>query len=215
MATLKASIEILESNGDISKYILNALLPQVNTYFENVFDKVSKQIEEIVITSIKNAPEYSSLISGNLKAEFGLPDSESRVNNIIEFWKNIRVKYNTVKIKNNSTLSGSFILTMIPSDYSDVINLPSANFTTEKGSKLNWLEWLLLFGNQTIIKDYEIKLGPNPNSRTGLAVMKGTIAGKWSVPPEFAGIENNNWITRAIDNVESDINKLLKNSLRK
>jgi hypothetical protein len=215
MAALKASIEILESNTDISKYILNALLPQVNSYFENVFDKASKQIEQIVITSIKNAPEYSSLVSGDLRAEFGLPDSESRVNNIIEFWKNIRIKYNRVKIKNNSTLSGSFTLSMIPSDFSDVINLPSASFTTEKGSQLNWLQWLLLFGNQTIIKDYEIKLGPNPNSRTGLAVMKGVISGKWSVPAEFAGTENNNWITRAIDSAESDINKLLKNSLRK
>lgn len=214
MINIQGSLEIKQSDGEISQAILKALLPQVDNYFKIVFNKVSLSIKDMVINSIKNAPEYNALISGNLKAEFGLPDSESRVNNIIEFWKNIVVQYNKVKIKNGSYLVSNFTISMIQSDFSDIINSPDASFTTEKGSQLNWLEWLLLFGNQTIIKDYEIKLGPNPNSRTGLAVMKGVVSGKWSVPSEFAGTINNNWITRSIDSIESDINKLLLNSLR-
>lgn len=213
MTNIKGSLKIVENTSQINKALLSALLPQVDSYFKNVFDKVSNKIQNIVIESIKAAPEYSSLANGTLKAEFGLPDSESRVSNIIDFWKNIIVQYKPIKVKNN-ILSGNFIISMIKSDFSDAISLPAANFTTEKGSQLNWLEWLLLFGNQTIIKDYEVELGPNPRSRTGLAVMKGVISGKWSVPADFAGTINNNWITRSIDNAEGQINKLLLDSLR-
>lgn len=214
MTFIQGSLKIVETQSQINKALLSALLPQVETYFKNSFNKVSNQIRDLIINSIKSAPEYSELISGRLKAEFGLPDSDSRVSSILEFWKNIQVKYEPVKIRNNTKLSGNFTISMIKSDYSDVISLGAATFVTEKGSELNWLEWLLLFGNKTIIKDYEVELGPNPRSRTGLAIMRGVISGKWSVPSEFAGTVNNNWITRSIDSVDSQINKLLLDSLR-
>lgn len=214
MTYIKGSLKLIETKTQINQEILRALLPQVDSYFKSVFNKVSTQIQELIISSIKNAPEYNELISGRLKAEFGLPDSDSRVFSILEFWKNIQVQYRPVKIKNNTNLSASFSINMIKSDYSDVISLSAATFTTEKGSELNWLEWLLLFGNKTIIKDYEIQLGANPRSRTGLAVMKGVISGKWSVPAEFSGTINNNWITRSIDSADGKINKLLQDSLR-
>lgn len=214
MTSINGSLRIVETQSQINKALLSALLPQVETYFKKSFDKVSSQIQTLIIDSIKSAPEYEALVSGRLKAEFGLPDSDSRVSNILEFWNNIQVKYEPVKIRNNTKLSGNFTISMIKSDYSDVISLGASTFVTEKGSELNWLEWLLLFGNKTIIKDYEVELGPNPRSRTGLAIMRGVISGKWSVPSEFAGTMNNNWITRSIDSIDSQINKLLLDSLR-
>ena len=39
------------------------------------------------------------------------------------------------------------------------------------------------------------------NSRTGQAVMARNRNKKWSVPPQYAGWVNNNWVTRAIDNI--------------
>lgn len=103
---------------------------------------------------------------------------------------------------------------MIQSDYTDVLNSSAAVFKTEKGTDLNWLEWLLLFGSKTIIKDYEVEFGYNPRSRTGQAIMRGVKRGKWSVPYEFSGTQNNNWITRAIDSVESDIYKTLSEAMK-
>lgn len=214
MTYIKGSLKLVETTSQINKDLLYALLPQVDTYFKGVFTKVSSQIQDLIVNSIKSAPEYEALLSGRLKAEFGLPDSDSRVSSILQFWRNIVVEYRPVKVKNNINLSANFTINMIKSDFSDAISLGAATFTTEKGSELNWLEWLLLFGNKTIIKDYEVVLGPNPRSRTGLAVMRGVISGKWSVPSEFAGTINNNWITRSIDSVDSQINKLLLDSLR-
>lgn len=212
MSKFSFGVNILETQEDISNKILKALRPQVNIYFKNVFDKIQNDLSNIVISAITSSPEYDELISGKLKAEFGIPDSSSRIQRILEVWKNITFKYKPVK-NNGKQLVGSFELNMIKQDFSDVINLPEASFVTEKGSTLNWLEWLLLFGDQVIIKEYNVIIGSDPRSRTGMAVMRGSINGKWSVPSEYSGTINSNWITRAIDNADPLINNLITTSL--
>lgn len=213
MSNIRGKITIEESNADIESKILRALKPELNKYLEKVFNRVKPKILQTVTSAITNSPEYDSLLSGDLKYEFGLPDSSSRVASILKFWQNIVVDYKKVSINNNK-LSGGFSLSMIRGDYSDVLSSSAAVFTTEKGTDLNWLEWLLLFGNKTIIKDYVVEFGANPRSRTGKAIMRGVQKGKWSVPSEFAGTQNNNWITRAIDSVDSEINSILKEATR-
>ena len=213
VANIPVSLKILESNSDISNSILQALKPLVNDYFKKVYDSVSVKIQELVVQSIKNAPEYNSLLNGQLKAEFGLPDADNRINELLEFWKYMHVEYRPVKIV-NGLLETHFIIHMIQSDFNNVIHTGAAILQTEKGKDLNWLEWLLLLGDQTIIKDYVVKFGPNSNSRTGMAVMKGVTSGKWSVPSAYSGTLNDNWITRAMDGADKDINRLLSESMR-
>ena len=213
VANIPVSLKILESKSDISNDILQALKPLVNDYFKKVYDSVSVKIQELVVQAIKNAPEYNSLLNGQLKAEFGLPDADSRINELLEFWKYMHVEYRPVKIV-NGLLETHFIIHMIQSDFNNVIHTGAAILQTEKGKDLNWLEWLLLFGDQTIIKDYVVKFGSNPNSRTGMAVMKGVTSGKWSVPATYSGTLNDNWITRAMDGADKDINRLLSESMR-
>ena len=213
VANIPVSLKILESNSDISNSILQALKPLVNDYFKKVYDSVSVKIQELVVQSIKNAPEYNSLLNGQLKAEFGLPDADNRINELLEFWKYMHVEYRPVKIV-NGLLETHFIIHMIQSDFNNVIHTGAAILQTEKGKDLNWLEWLLLLGDQTIIKDYVVKFGPNSNSRTGMAVMKGVTSGKWSVPAAYSGTLNDNWITRAMDGADKDINRLLSESMR-
>ena len=213
MVYLSGFIKLEETESQINKKILEALLPQVDNYLKTIFDKVSVQIKDTIVQSIKNAPEYSALLYGQLKAEFGLPDSESRVNSIINFWENITVEYKNTKIS-RSSLNGGFKISMIKRDFTDVLSTNDAVFITEKGDALNWLEWLLLFGNKTIIKEYNVELGPNQRSRTGMAIMKGAISGKWSVPSSYSGTINNNWITRAIDTADASINNILSKALK-
>lgn len=207
------SVDIIESVDEITKRILKALLPQVNQYFQKAFNECKNQINSIITEAIVSSAEYQSLLSGKLKYEFGLPDSESRLSTILGIVSNIQTSYNEPTIIKNQ-IKASFSLNMIPSDYSDLLASSVAIFTTEKGSQLEWLKWLLLFGDKTIIKDYIVEIGPNARSRTGNAIMVSTIKGRWNVPPEFAGTKNNNWITRAIDSVNNDIIQLLEKSLK-
>lgn len=208
MSNIRTKIELQDTTAEIEGKILRALRPELNKYLEKTFKKVKPLILGTITEAITSSPEYISLSSGDLKYEFGLPDSDNRLATILKFWTKINADYKSVSINNNK-LAGGFTINMIDSSYSDVLGSSAAVFTTEKGTDLRWLEWLLLFGNKTIIKDYVVEFGANPRSRTGRAIMRGVQKGKWQVPSEFSGTQNNNWITRAIDSVESSIYKIL------
>ena len=210
---INATINILESDAQISKSILKALLPEVNKFLKKSFSKCEKAIPDVVINAIKSSRTYDSLTSssGKLRLHFGLPNSKGSVDSIVAALDNIVLDYTKPTIKGNQ-ITGGFKLSMVRADYADILGLPAAKVQTEKGDVLEWLQWLLLFGDKTIIKDYQVKIGNNTKSRTGGAVMiKG---GRWGVPPEFAGTIKKNWITEAIDSTEDQIQNILAKSLR-
>ena len=100
-------------------------------------------------------------------------------------------------------------------DISGIIHSVPATVTdTQRNYKLPWLEWLLLQANTPIIRNYEVKIGPNPNSRTGMGVMVESNS-NWRVPPEFAGSEKNNWTTRAISRIENQLPKVFESNIIK
>lgn len=207
------SINILESDAEISRRILQALVGQTDTYFKKAFNKAKQQIVPIVSKAITSHPTYRSLISGRLKSEFGLDSPASRINELLGFWEKLTLNYIPPRIKGNEII-GSFSLSMIKSDYSDVLSSAAATVRTKKGAQLEWLRWLLLFGDKTIVKDYKIKFGPDSKSRSGDAIMVRGKGARWSVPSAFAGTISKNWITEAIDSVEGQVFKILEQSLR-
>lgn len=210
--SISIGLQLLETEEQIIQSILKALLPEVNDKLNRAFYSVKTDIIFLVQTAITSSAEYNSIMSGKLQLEFGIPDPASRLDQLMSFWKYIDVEYSKARISGRK-ISGSFIISMIKSDFSDVLSSSAAIVQTEKGQALNWLEWLLLFGDKTIIKEYNVQLGPNPNSRTGGAIMRASSSGKWGVPSEFAGTASNNWITRAIDSVSDQINNLLLKAL--
>ena len=90
--------------------------------------------------------------------------------------------------------------------------MDEATVTDNQGQKLPWLEWLLLRGNQIIIRNYQVRMGASPYSRTNMAVMVQSKK-NWRVPMEFAGTITNNWTTRALDKVDAQIIDNIINSI--
>jgi hypothetical protein len=214
MSKLTFSLKLSENNGVIAKNIINALLPDIKNYFNNVTNKLIKNIPDIVIDSIISQPEYSALIEGNLQYEFGIVDPASRISEILEAIKNgASVTTQPPRLVGNKIL-GNLKFGMIQKDFSDLLSLGAASFVTEKGSQLNWLEWLLTQGDSVIISDYDFIFGSSQYSRTGMGIMKQRNGGSWRVPPEYAGTTSNNWITRAIDAASQQIDQTINNLLK-
>jgi len=207
---MKYSIKILESNQEITNAINKALLRQVVTFMDGAFNELKQNLPSIITTAITNAPEYNSLIRGTLRYHLGLVDAGSKIDGLINIWiNNIEYNYSPPIIRNNK-ISSKFSANLIRADLSDVLYSEYAQMIdTYRGYSLPWLEWLLLDGTQNLVDNYEIVIGPNKYSRTGYAIMKPS-SGSWSVPSEFAGTITDNWITRAIQTSETDINNLLR-----
>lgn len=201
------SLKIVESNTEIKKRILTALLPEVSTYFNKAINQLNNKIPLILINNITKQPEYNALINDvNLRGQLGIVDPETRLSEILTSINNNKVVVlNSPKLSRDQIV-GKFIIKMVKSDFSDLLSLSSASFVSEGGYNVSWLKWLLIEGDSIIISDYyyQNRFG---TGRTGFGTMRR--GGAWRVPPEYAGNISDNWITRAIDSSITEIDSLI------
>ncbi len=210
---MQLSTTLLESDGQITQAILKGFLSDTKKYMNKITKKLEPEIQNIVRDGFLASPEYRSLLSGDLKVQFGLSDPSTKVSQILDIWNNVRVSFDPPKIRSGQIYS-KLNLSMINASYNDVLALSGSVTQTLKGQTLPWLEWLLLLGDKTIITDYEIVIGPNPKSRSGGAVMKKVVNGKWKVPNQFSGSSKNNWVTRVLDSVSNQIDGAIKKAVK-
>jgi hypothetical protein len=210
---MNLSLSVLETNSSIRKMILDCLSIELDRTMQKSAQQLPSKIKPLLLDALKQEPEYSSLKSGKLRFEFGIPDSGDIDDVVEKIASTLNVSASPVKIS-GAGLSGGFTLTAIKTDdINSIINDPSAIVQdTTRGYSLPWLEWLLFKGNQTIIKGYSVKFGPNNNSRTGNAIMVSSNS-SWRVPAEFAGTISNNWTTRAVERLESTIYKIIQSTV--
>lgn len=207
---MNISFKLLENNSQISNLILQSLVPQLNDYLKNKLQYIRTNLSPLLNNALINSPEYDSLVNGQLKYEFGIPDPQTKLNEILNIWtKNPYIEYKPPMII-SSKIKASFSVSLVRSDFSDVLSTDASLVVDRlRGYNLSWLEWLLLEGNRTIIPKQEVIIGPNKFSRTGNAVMRQSSK-SWKVPSQYAGTMRDNWITRAIDSAQDNINSLLE-----
>ena len=209
------SLKLVNSDSDIRRQILSALKSQVQAALNKSKNDMTSQISVLVKQFIKAEPEYQQLLGGELRYQLGIPNP-SVVNEIVDIWSNnIKIINNRIS-STSSGLRGGFSINMIKSDYSDVLSASAATITDSgTGSRVPWLEWLLLRGGDVLVKDYEIQIGPNPRSRTGMAIMVSSNS-DYRLPAKFAGTESNNWVYRAISKIDdSTMQNIVQKALEK
>jgi len=213
---MKISIKLLDSPSVISIKILSAMISHLQPAFTKTQQSLQQVLPKIVKDALVLEPEYASLLSGQLRSELGIPDADSKIDQIFNAWStNLLVENKPVSIK-GSGLFGGFSINIIKSDFSDIISLPAAVVVDNtSGSIIPWLQWLLLEGNQILIRDYKLRMGPNSRSRTGNAIMVSSSKDNWRVPPQFAGTINNNWVTRAIDRLDDTVLSYIEKELER
>ena len=206
---MRISANIVETNDEINTMILEIMADHINDTLNIAMPKITTEIKELVAVSLREEPEYQSLLSGRLKAEFGLSDTNMVDNIIDKLVSTIDVSRSTVSY-NKIGLVGGFTITMMKSDdMNGLIFTDIASVISNNGQHLPWLQWLLLEGNNAIVKNFDVKMGSYSQSRSGMAIMVSS-RDNWRVPPEFVGTISNNWTTRAIDRIEDKIYTLIQ-----
>lgn len=206
---MRLSLDLIETDSYIKDQILQILAKQVEPVLQKAANKSTPKIQNLIEEALKQEPEYSSLISGQLRLEFGIPDSSSVDNIVKKLSETAIISVNNVTIKNNGLAGGLSLTALERTSMGGLINDANALVNDVKGYSLPWLQWLLYEGNKPIIRNYEVKIGPNPASRTGMAIMVNSDK-NWRVPPAFAGTINNNWVTRALDRVSNRVPKIIQ-----
>lgn len=208
-----AELKLIDTPSQIREKVMAALQSELRPIFKRAMKIVKPKFQEFIKEKLLQTSEYRSLISGILKKDFGLYDPLPKLNAIIDTWlSNIQVYSSATK----SFLS--IHVDMFQEDFGDVTQLAEARIVTEKGDVLPWLDWLLTFGDTSIIFNYHVipKSGlgsfrsPKP-SRSGYGIM--IPKGSWRVPPEFAGTTQDNWVTRAFTHSQTRIYNILQTSI--
>lgn len=199
---MKISVNIINPK-EIEKNVLKAMQKHVSKNFKKYADYLETHVASTLMTALLASPTMKELKSGRLREELG-----------VEFVNEYGI---TMAVVNSAKLTvkepkiiGAKIVASIkleagPYDLETLKSGDDGVQETEKGQMLPWLEWLTTLGDSVIVRDYEVKAGFPDRSRTGDKIMvKG---GGWRVPPEHSGTEENNFITRAIDESLPEIEK--------
>tara|TARA_B100000902_G_scaffold77974_1_gene82728 strand:- start:5655 stop:6299 length:645 start_codon:yes stop_codon:yes gene_type:complete len=212
---MNISLKLLDNDKAIQAKILDALAQQLKGGFTKAAARIKKQLQIMVKDAIESQPEYNSLLSGQLKDELGIPNPTTRVNAIVDTWSNnVEVVTKPVAVA-GSQIKGGLSIGMIKEDYGDVLGMDEASIEDRQtGSVIPWLYWLLLGGGGILVKDYAIKIGPSKRSRTGNAIMIKSVK-NWRMPSQFVGVADNNWVYRAISQLDSKIETMMQSELER
>lgn len=214
---MRFSVQLLDSDSSIRSSILNSLIGEVDSLLNKSIPAIRSRVIALLADAMRQEPEYNALRSGRLRSELGIPDAGAVEDIVNKLANTLAVTKNAIRATSAGLSGGLTLYAIESSSFNGLLSDPSAMVNdTTRGYSLPWLEWILLRGNQTIVKKYDVKFGPNPGSRTGDAIMVESN-NSWRVPAEFAGTKNNNWTTRAIDRIEktlsSEIKKILEQNI--
>lgn len=205
---MSISLKILESNRQIESFINQSLALELNSKIQSNSSRVKNNIKLMIPAWITEQKEVSSLLAqgvqNSLNAEFGLTPGLPDLS-VAAIIRSVADSISVEIPKLDRHLKGSVLFRIQPNDFANLLGLPEGFVTTNLGSNLHWLNWLLTMGGTPVVTGYQYI--PSNSGRSGGGQMTG---GKvWRVPSEHSGTIDDNFITRALENREKEITNAL------
>jgi hypothetical protein len=208
-------IELLTTDKAFEDMVMKAMLKHINRNIKGIIRDMKTTVQEAIAIGLKKSPIYKELIGGKLGYELGFRkgSAQRHVDGIIEqLSKQFIIDFKDFKF-NGISIDGGFDIYAIESDFSEVLNNKYAEIKI-KGGSLPWLKWLLVEGDKIIVSTHKVVFIDTKRSRSGHAIMvEGGIRPFWRIPPEWSGVIDNNWITKACDDISDEINNALNISM--
>lgn len=192
------SLDLQKSVDEITQMVLREFRIALNKAINSSLPNIKQRAGILVKNSVSLTPEFESLRNGKLRDSFGLKDPDYALIQILnKIEENVTVYFNSVMISGDE-LVGQLEVGLVKESYASLLGLPEASYQSGP-YKVSWLEWLLLKGDSFIIAKYDVRHFNQPidKSRTGNTLMVKTNK-VYKVPPEYSGIQDDNFITRAL-----------------
>lgn len=175
-------------------------------------ERASAVVRSVIDKYYTASPEYQALLpGGELYHELGLRNSRLLLTQLlIKLLSQVKVQ---VIPREPISILRVFIF---DGDVDDLTYEDYAEYTSEGGYDVPWLEWLLMSGGQPVIADYTYVPKSIPASRTGLGYMNPEkytrgVFEPYSVSAQYVGTESDNWITRVFRAAEEEIFTSIEN----
>lgn len=218
MASVKLSVELITKAPTIALLIKDRIADKMNNSVTLSIPNIRSMVADLLKDSIRNSPEVNELLDGNLRHQLGATkdEVEATVDFLIDrLIATMKIDFKAFK-KFGGKFGGYLEVAIFPQTLIDeLMAFPKASFLTKKGVKIPWMEWLLTLGDRIIVKKYDIDYLHTRGTRTGGASMKPTRVRGWRVPAGYSGTRTNNFITRALDNIENHVGYIMAAEIRR
>lgn len=218
MADIKFTIKMIDSAADIQKKLSSAIADHLNDALKRAADHIEGQVQLLVHDRIYNSDTFRSLLDGELRGDMGLRNPQRVLNPILQVWMNsVVVTHLPVRFVGEK-LTGGIRIEFIKSSWQDVLRMPEAEYISvnrrrKTRARIRWLYWLLLAGSQIIVRDWFVLFRDGfryPPSRSEMAIMIQGAGKFWRVPFEHSGTKDNNFVTRALENIDEPIRRIIQ-----
>jgi len=209
------SMTLKETEQEIGEKILKSICKHLNKTIANgqMRADLTGRIADAIRISLYQQPEEGS---EKLRTHLGVDDFVGAMHKIYDVVAgSTKIVVSFFRTAGNA-IQGYVKITASPSSYYHELQADFAKYTYENAGGTHvipWLEWLLLRGDEPIILDYTVKHWPKRSRTQDLVMRRSTRS--WSVPPEFSGVADNNFITRAINAAVPEIEKIIADEVRR
>lgn len=214
---MELTVKPQQSEQELVELIMAQYRDYVNNILQGALMPVRRRITDAVKQALLQSPEIQSILSGDLKQALGLVNPQHIVDDLVTAIINgMNIKQENMQSIGSRIYSGGYTIEISRADFQDVLSIPDASFTTLNNIVVPWLNWLLFAGDSPVVIGYVLQLDPNntQNSRTG-AIMVRKPGSSWSIPSEYAGTINNNFIIRALLPLEDEIDSILREEMQR
>lgn len=206
-------LKLVDSIAKIEKDIKSALVRDLNVYLDKRKGATVDKLRKATKSFILNQPEMRSLqeagVPYSLNSLFGLrKGTDASAVNVIADAVVDSMKISFTRIDQN--FKGGVTFNIQPEDFQNLLGLSEGHVLTQKGSDLHWLNWLLTKGDSVVVAGYQYSAQGDGRSSTGRMV----VGNSFRVPPSFSGTESNNFVTRAFEGKQKEIESIISEAFK-
>ncbi len=203
--------------ADFQRGMLRALRTEIDTIFNRARRTIKIEISKVVRRAIEESPEYQEMLpGGELYGQVGVVDIQRILDRIVTIvTEDIRVDVIPSKTI-GKVITTSIEVAILDTTYDRLLRIRGSSFISKNKKLVDWLSWLLLAGSRTLVVDFEYDESGKfeSYSRTGTGIMRKSYGSEFSFPEEYAGTRDNNWLTRAIREAETNIVGIIQNNIQ-
>jgi len=195
-----ASIKVDQSQ--MNKAVLEATKYTLNEMLRRAVSGINRDIHSMIDSMINGSFEAKSIVSGELQHQLEIKNGHEVINDILTILSQSVTCTIVPMTSSSNSLKGGLKITVFKDALEKIINLQSGIYQT-KFNEVPWLRWLLTQGDSIIIFSVHTTANNNTspansqtNSPSQSGIAKLEAGGGWRIPPQFAGTEDSNWITK-------------------
>lgn len=209
MSVIRFSVDIsAPAVAGMHQDILSEFLRHVANALNAAVPIIQSRTRTIVAEALRASDGWAAINNGELADVLCIEHGSSALNQIERaIIENIQIIRRPVSI-GGQYITGGFSVNILDDSYKEVLSAGNTSYSTVNGKLIPWLEWLLFYDTGPVIRKGKL-------IRTNRGVIAARDNNDLYIPSAYAGVQNDNFLTRAIQPLEQEIGTMIEQEVER